>query len=139
MEKYNIIKNGQDDYTLEYKDKKINFKSNVEIVTELQAVNEIAKQKMIIDLAKQGLTVNDLVKEVKKDGKTYFDNSNRDEMIKAYTKIEANRLFSEAIEKMLGVSLSQLALEIGLETSEEAEKLSTELGEIMIGRFQSKQ
>ena len=93
---------------------------------------------MIIDLAKQGITINDLIKEVKKDGKTYYDNSNRDEMIKAYTKIEANRLFSEAIEKMLGISLSQLALEIGLETSEEAEKLSTELGEIMIGRFQSK-
>lgn len=139
MEKYRIIRNGQDDYSLEYKDKKIDFKSNVDIVTELQAVNEIAKQKMILDLAKQGITINELVKEVKKDGKTYYDNSNRDEMIKTYTRVEANRLFSKAIEKMLGMSITQLTLDIGLETEGEAEKLSTELGEIMIGRFQNKQ
>lgn len=136
MEKYKITRNGVDDYLLEYKDKKINFKSNVDIITELQSVNEKAKQKMIIDLAKQGITMNELVKEVKKDGKTYYDNSNKDEMIKAYAKIETGILFNKAIEKMMGVSLSELALDIGLETSEEADKLSTELGEILIGRFQ---
>ena len=133
--KYKITKNGIDDYTLEYKDKKINFKSDVEIMTELQAVNEIAKQRMIIDLAKQGITMNELVKEVKKDGKTYFDNSNKDEMIKTYTKIIANELFNKAVEKMLGMSLSKLSFEIGIETKEEAEKLSGELGEILVGRF----
>jgi hypothetical protein len=134
--KYKITKNGIDDYTLEYKDKKINFKSDVEIMTELQAVNEIAKQRMIIDLAKQGITLNELVKEVKKDGKTYFDNSNKDEMVKTYTKIIANELFNKAVEKMLGMSLSKLSAEIGIETKEEAEKLSSNLGEILVGRFQ---
>ena len=133
--KYKITKNGIDDYTLEYKDKKINFKSDVEIMTELQAVNEIAKQRMIIDLAKQGITLNELVKEVKKDGKTYFDNSNKDEMVKTYTKIIANELFNKAVEKMLGMSLSKLSVEIGIESKEEAEKLSSELGEILVGRF----
>lgn len=133
--KYKITKNGIDDYTLEYKDKKINFKSDVEIMTELQAVNEIAKQRMIIDLAKQGITLNELVKEVKKDGKTYFDNSNKDEMVKTYTKIIANELFNKAVEKMLGMSLSKLSREIGIETKEEAEKLSSDLGEILVGRF----
>lgn len=133
--KYKITKNGIDDYTLEYKDKKINFKSDVEIMTELQAVNEIAKQRMIIDLAKQGITLNELVKEVKKDGKTYFDNSNKDEMVKTYTKIIANELFNKAVEKMLGMSLSKLSVEIGIESKEEAEKLSSDLGEILVGRF----
>lgn len=135
MEKYHITKNGIDDYTIEYKDKKINFKSNVEIITELQAVNERAKQKMILDLAKQGITINELVKEIKKDGKTYYDNSNKDEMLNTYTKIESNILFNNAIKNMLGITLTELALEIGLETDEEADKLSRELGEILVGRF----
>lgn len=135
MEKYHITKNGIDDYTLEYKDKKINFKSNVEIITELQAVNERAKQKMIIDLAKQGITLNELVKEIKKDGKTYFDNSNKDEMLQTYTRIESNVLFNNAIKEMIGITLTELAIEIGLETDEEADKLSRELGEILVGRF----
>lgn len=139
MEKYQIIKNGQDDYVLKYKDQEIKFNSNVDIVTELQRAEEIGKQKMIIDLAKQGITVNELVKEVKKDGKTYFDNSNKDEMMKSYINIERGNLFNKAIEKMVGKSLLDLSMEIGIETEEEANKLSLELGEILVGRFRGQQ
>ena len=51
-------------------------------------------------------------------------------------QIVANELFNEAVEKMLGMSLSKLSIEIGIETKEEAEKLSSDLGEILVGRFQ---
>jgi len=136
MGKYQIIKNGQDDYTLKYKDKEIKFHSDVETVTELQRVNEIGKQRMIIDLAKQGVTINELVKEIKKDGKTYYDNSNRDEMIKVYATRVAEELFNKAIKKMLGMELTELVKELEIETQEEVDKLSTELGEVMVGRFQ---
>lgn len=139
MEKYQIIKNGQDDYVLKYKDQEIKFNSNVDIVTELQRAEELGKQKMIIDLARQGITVNELVKEVKKDGKTYFDNSNKDEMMKSYINIERGNLFNKAIEKMVGKSLLDLSMEIGIETEEEANKLSLELGEILVGRFRGQQ
>lgn len=139
MGKYQIIKNGQDDYVLKYKDQEIKFNSNVDIVTELQRAEEIGKQKMIIDLARQGITINELVKEVKKDGKTYFDNSNKDEMMKSYINIERGNLFNKAIEKMVGKSLLDLSMEIGIETEEEANKLSLELGEILVGRFRGQQ
>ena len=139
MGKYQIIKNGQDDYVLKYKDQEIKFNSNVDIVTELQRAEEIGKQKMIIDLARQGITINELVKEVKKDGKTYFDNSNKDEMMKSYINIERSNLFNKAIEKMVGKSLLDLSMEIGIETEEEANKLSLELGEILVGRFRKQQ
>ena len=134
--KYQIIKNGTDDYTLKYKDKEIKFHSDVETVTELQRVNEIGKQRMIIDLAKQGVTINELVKEVKKDGKTYYDNSNKDEMIKVYATRVAEELFNKAVKKMLGMELTELVKELNIETQEEVDKLSTELGEVMVGRFQ---
>ena len=120
--KYQIIKNGTDDYTLKYKDKEIKFHSDVETVTELQRVNEIGKQRMIIDLAKQGVTINELVKEVKKDGKTYYDNSNKDEMIKVYATRVAEELFNKAVKKMLGMELTELVKELNIETQEEVDK-----------------
>ena len=61
--KYQLIKNGEDDYSLKYKDKEIKFHSDVELVTKLQNINEIAKEEMAISLAERGKTINDLVKK----------------------------------------------------------------------------
>ena len=133
--KYQIIKNGQDDYTLKYKDKVINFHNDVEIVSELQNVNMLAKKRMIKELIKEGITLNELTKEIKKDGKTYYDNSNKDELIKAYTEEETLNLFKKGIQKMLGMDLLELMNDIGIETQEESEELSKKLGEILAGRF----
>ena len=80
MKKYEFIKNGVDDYTLKYKDKEINFNSNVNIQKDLQDVPERARKKMILDLAKEGISIKDLSKEIKENGKTYYDNSNKDEL-----------------------------------------------------------
>ena len=63
--KYEIIKNGQDDYTLKYKDKEIKFHSDVELVTKLQSVNEYAKEEMVLSLAERNKTINDLIKKTK--------------------------------------------------------------------------
>ena len=133
--KYQIIKNGQDDYMLKYKDKVINFHNDVEIVSELQNVNMLAKKRMIKELIKEGITLNELTKEIKKDGKTYYDNSNKDELIKAYTEEETLNLFKKGIQKMLGMDLLELMNDIGIETQEESEELSKKLGEILAGRF----
>ena len=51
MKKYEFIKNGVDDYTLKYKDKEINFNSNVNIVNNLQDSLSKARMIMIKDLA----------------------------------------------------------------------------------------
>lgn len=133
--KYEILKNGLDDYVLKYKDKEIKFNSVVKIVDKMQEVNKNARMKMILDLSKQGMTVKDLIIEEKKDGKTYYNNSNKEELEQAYIQEETSKVFQGAIKEMLGMELMELLQEIGLENEEEIKEFSTELGKIMVGNF----
>ena len=134
--KYEIIKNGIDDYTLKYKDKEINFKSKVKIVEKMQEVNKTARVNMMLDLAEKGKSIKDLVKEQKKDGKTYYDNSLKEEIEKIYIEEETGKVFMKEIEEMLGIGLQELINEIGLDEKEITD-FSTELGQAMIGNFPS--
>lgn len=137
MGKYLLTKNGVDDYTLSYGEKKINFHSCVEIVTKLQRINELAKKKMILDLADKGKTVNDLIKKKVVNGKNVEDYSSYNAYLKISSDVAID-LVNEGIEKMLGITLADLLKEIGLEdNTEEASKLSRELVEAMTGRFRS--
>ena len=138
MKKYEIVKNGVDDYTLKYKDKQINFKSTIEIVSKMQEVNKRARVNMILDLSQKGMNIKDLVKEEKKDGKTYYDNTNKTELEKIYIEEETSKVFQEEIAKMLGMDLISLLQDIGLTEETEINEFSTELGQVMIGQFPSK-
>ena len=120
--KYEFIKNAPDDYTLKYKDKEINFKSTVDIVKKMQEVNRIARLKLVKDLAKENMTIKDLVKEIKKDGKTYYDNSSKEEIEKVYIEETSGIVFLEIVEEMLGISMVNLIADIGLENEEETSK-----------------
>lgn len=132
--KYEIIKNGMDDYSLKYKDKEIKFHTNVGIVKKVQEVQKSARVKLIMDLAKEGISIKELVKEQKKDGKTYYDNSNKEELEKIYIQQEMGEVFQEEIEKMMGMPLTDLLQEIGLTDEKEVEEFSTELGKVMVGQ-----
>lgn len=138
MKKYEIVKNDVDDYTLKYKDKQINFKSTIEIVSKMQEVNKRARVNMILDLSQKGMNIKDLVKEEKKDGKTYYDNTNKTELEKIYIEEETSKVFQEEIAKMLGMDLISLLQDIGLTEEAEINEFSTELGQVMIGQFPSK-
>lgn len=134
--KYEFIKNGKDDYTLKYKDQEINFKATVDIVKRIQEVPRLARISMISDLNKKGMTLKELTKEIKKDGKTYYDNSNKDELEKTYIEEEQSKMFQQMIEEMFNKTMLDLFNEIGLITEEEVKEFSTKIGEILTGRFQ---
>ena len=134
MGKYEIIKNGTDNYTLKYKDKEINFNTNVGIVKKIQEVQKNARVKLIMNLTKEGISIKDLVKEEKKDGKTYYDNSNKEELEKIYIEQEMGEVFQNEIEKMIGMPLTTLLEEIGLTEEKEIEDFSSELGKVMVGQ-----
>lgn len=136
--KYEIVKLGMDEYELKYKDQVIKFNSKVDFVNELQNSMKVARSKMIMDLAKDGLTIKSLVVEEVKDGKKYVDNSNKDYLEQAYIQEAQNEVFQNVIKKMLGKDLTELALEIGFETEEEISKFGEELGDILVGRFLNK-
>lgn len=139
MEKYEFIKNGMDDYTLKYKDKVINFNSKVDYVKEMQESNKTARLRMVADLTNKGMSVKDLVKEKKVDGKTLIDNSNKEYIEQAYLQEVQQEIFNKIIEKMFGMPLEQLLIDVGIQTEEEIEVFTTNIANILIGRFPSKQ
>ena len=69
MKKYEIIKDGLDNYILKYKDKEIQFNSTVNLVSKLQDITRQARMRMITDLAKEGKTIKDLIVETEENGK----------------------------------------------------------------------
>ena len=62
----------------------LEFKTNVKTITEIQSLTAEARIKMIEDYASKGKSIKELVIETKKDGKTYFDNTNKSELEKVY-------------------------------------------------------
>lgn len=134
--KYEFIKNGKDDYTLKYKDQEINFKVTIDIIKKAQEIPKKARINMIADLTKQGLTINELTKEIKKDGKTYYDNSNKEELERTYIEEEQGKVFEEIIEEMFKKKTLDLFNDIGIITDEEVKEFSIQAGEILSGRFQ---
>lgn len=138
MKKYEITKNGIDDYILRYKEKEIHLKPTVNVVNKMQEVNKNARINMLLDISKKGMTLKELVKEEKKDGKTYYDNSLKEELEKIYIEQETSNVFQEEIKEMTGMTLIELLQDIELNDEEEIKEFSTELGQVMIGRFPSR-
>ena len=138
MGKYRFVRNGTDDYSLIYGDKKIDFHSDVGIITELQMVYSNAEEQMIFALAEKGKTINDLVKSYKKDGKTYYDYSSKDALKKVYVDKEQTRLLGEAVKKVMGVDYNFLIQDIDFDNLAEAEEFLKDLGAAITGRFRDK-
>lgn len=135
---YEIIKNGTDDYTLKYKDKELNFKSDISIMKDMQSISKRARVKMVTDLAKQGVSLKDFTIEKKENGKTYYDSSNKTELEKAYIEEETANVFNEVIEKKFNMDLLTLIQDIGLTDSNDVEKFSTDLVQALTGTTPSK-
>lgn len=131
--KYEIIKNGTDDYTLKYKDKEFNFKTELKLMAKMQSANKNARTKMIMDLSKQGISIKDLTIEKKENGKTYLDNSNKSEIERAYIEDETANVFSEICQEKFGMDLTTLILDIDLD-EKEVEQFSVELVQALTGK-----
>lgn len=135
--KYEFIKNGVDDYSLKYKDKEIKFNSNVEIANKMQEVEATAKIKMIEDLSKKGISLRSLTIEVIKDGKKYYDNTNRIEMEKTYIEKEQAIVFSNIVQEIFKMPIDKLFTEIDIKEEKEMQDFSIDLAEILTGQWKS--
>ena len=134
--KYEIIKNGTDDYILKYKDKEFNYKPDVELASKLQSAPKLARIEMLKDLAKDGISLKDFTIEEKKNGKTYFDNTNKIELENTYIQNKMLEVISETCKKNFGLGFAELLVDIDL-TEEEQEKFSQDLGASLMGKFPS--
>lgn len=125
----------EDNITLSYKDKSFTFKTNVKLISEMQSLIMKSRIKMIQDLSKEGQSVRDLIKETKKDGKTYTDNSNKVELERIYQEQVTMDFYNNKCEEIFGMDLASLMLDIGLQTEEEGTKFSTDFVSYLSGNI----
>lgn len=135
--KYEIIKNGIDDYTLRYRDKTFNYKPDIQLASKLQSAPKLARVEMLKDLAKEGISLKDFTIEEKKNGKTYFDSTNKMELENTYIQNKMLEIVNDTCKEIFGMGLTELILDINLETAEEQEKFSSELGSSLMGKTPS--
>ena len=131
--KYEFIKNGLDDYTLKYKDKEIQFCSKVEFIKELQEVQKNARLKMISDLTKEGMSVQDLIIKKTEGAKTIEDHSNKDYVEQGYIQQEQVRVIDNICKKLFNMDASTLILDLGFTEEKEVEDFYKEFGDILAG------
>ena len=116
-----------DDVTLKYKDKSFTFKRDVKLISELQGLVMEARQKMIEDYAEKGKSIKSLTIETKKDGKTYYDNSNKNELEKIYQEKVTIEFYNNKCIELFGMDLTNLMQDIGLTTEDEGSKFANDL------------
>lgn len=112
--KYLFTEKDKDTTILKYQDKEFEIKRDVELQTKVQSVHSKARTKMFIELTKQGIKKEDLIIKEIKNGKTYEDNSNLQEVEKGYVEIETLNLMDEISKKYTNMTFSELIIDIGL-------------------------
>lgn len=131
--KYEFIKVDEDTSKLKYKDKEFEIKRNVKLVSEMQELIKKARLNMIMDLSKQGISIDSLTIEKKENGKTYYDNSNRLAIEKIYQEQATLEYFNNLVEHITNMTLEALLEDIGLSTEKEGEQFSQKLMECLSG------
>ena len=130
--KFNI----EDDIvSLKYKDKEFTFKTNVKLISEMQGLVMNARIRMIQDISKNGQSIKDLTKETKKDGKTYYDNSNKIELEKIYQEKVTHEFFNNKCEEKFNMDIATLMQDIGLTTEDEGNKFSNDFISYLSGNI----
>lgn len=130
--KYKFEKIDDDTTKLSYKDKEFEIKRDVELTSKMQSVYMKARTKMMIDFSKQGITKKDLVIERKEKGKTYYDNTNLNEIEKYYTEMAFLGIYDEISKKATGMIFQELILDIGLNENE-SEEFGLEFSNALLG------
>lgn len=134
--KYEFIKVNEDTYKLKYKDKEFEIIRDVDIITKFQNVPNLARRKMIIDLAENGKGIGDLtIVRTTKDGKTIYDNRSAIEMERTYINEIQVEMLDKASEKYFERSMVNVALDIGLETEEEAREFAKQFVSVLTGKY----
>ena len=130
--KYEFKKINEDTIELSYKDKKFNIIKDVDSLLKSQDVYNQARTKMLIDMAKKGISVEDLKIKKVENGKTLVDESSLRELEKLYIDAEQRQIFEDASKKYFNMSINELVLDIGL-TANEAEDFGRQLAMAIAG------
>lgn len=130
--KYEFIKKDEDTTILKYKDKEFIFVKDVSLMTKLQNINFDARNQMVMDLAKNGMTVDDLKIVKKENGKRYEDERNIREMENNYILKLSLKVFDEICKESTKMTIAELTTDIGIEDSEST-KFGLDLRQAILG------
>lgn len=111
-------------------EKEFTIKRDVKLLREMQSINFKARKRMLIDLAKEGLTKDNLITKKEENGKTYYNNSSWQELENQYIEEETLNVFDNIIKDITGYSMTELML--SLEEAEQ-DKFSNELLVAILG------
>lgn len=131
--KYEFKQVGTDDIELTYKDKSFTFKRDVNLVREMQNIVKEARLKMIKDLSSQGVSLKDLVIERHEGNKTYYDNTNKEEMEQVYQNDATMEFFDRKCKEYFDNDLASLIVDIGLTEEEEITGFSSDFVNVLTG------
>lgn len=134
---YKIEYVDNDKRVLKYKDKELEFVKDVELASKFQELPKRTKTRMIVDLAKQGISINDLVIKTQKDGKTIEDHSNEDAIYKMYQGEEMLKILDEITLKYFNMTVVKLIEDMEL-TKEQELQFGGDLMEALIGKNSKK-
>lgn len=134
---YKIEYVDEDKRVLKYKDKELEFTKDVELASKFQELSKRTKTRMIVDLAKQGISINELVIKTQKDGKTIEDHSNEDAIYKMYQSEEILKILDEITLKYFNMKLVKLLEDMEL-TKEQEFKFGEDLMKALAGENSKK-
>lgn len=131
--KYEFKQVGTDDIELTYKDKSFTFKRDVNLVREMQNIVKEARLKMIKDLSSQGVSLKDLIIERHEGNKTYYDNTNKEEMEQVYQNDATMEFFDRKCKEYFNNDLASLIVDIGLTEEQEITGFSSDFVNVLTG------
>lgn len=134
--KYEFIKVNDDTYKLKYKDKEFEIIRDVDIITKFQNVPNLARRRMLMDLAENGKGIDDLtIVRTTSDGKTIYDNRSAIEMERTYINEIQVEMLDNVSKKYFDNTMVNVALDIGLETEAEAIEFSKQFVSVLTGKI----
>jgi hypothetical protein len=118
--KYEFKTIDADTSELVYRDKSFIITRDIGLMKEMQSAVFKAKKKLVFDLAKEGLTKNDLVIIKKEGNKTLEDNTNVVALEEEYINEATMNMFDELCMRFFNMGITELVQDIGL-TEDESE------------------
>lgn len=135
--KYKFERIDNDTTKLTYKDKEFEIKRDVDLTRKMQGLYATARMKMMVDLTKQGMTKKDLTIERKENGKTYYDNTNAQEVENGYVGIASMELYDKLCQKYTKMSVEELMEDIGIVEEKESEQFGIDFTKALQGELKT--
>ena len=114
MEEVKFEQINKDETKMSYRDKEFFIRRDVKLLKDFQSLNSKARRKMKIDMAKEGLTINNFISTKKENGKTIEDHSELNELEKDYIEEATTEIMNDSCMRFFNMSLMELLLDIGL-------------------------